>query len=123
MDSQSAAAAAAAAAAASSGAKDNSLLDTVMNGANNDTLQKLAMLAYVTNPDKGKPIMQGLLTAQLVQKAYHHLSGADKVEALRQETIMNIATYVKEHPRARPNEIQIKVEDEINIFKQKLKNI
>jgi len=36
---------------------------------------------------------------------------------------MNIATYVKEHPRARPNEIQMKVEDEINAFKTKLQHI
>jgi len=103
--------------------QSNAILDTVVNGANNDTLQKLAMLAYVTNPDMGKPIMQGLLTAQLVQKAYTHLSGADQIEALRQQTILNIATYIKEHPRARPNEIQIKVEDEINAFKQKLQHI
>ena len=58
-----------------------------------------------------------------MQKAYTHLSGADKIEALRQETILNIATYVKEHPRARPNEIQMKVEDEINAFKTKLQYI
>merc|ERR1711973_168117 len=44
-----------------------SLLDSLLNGSNNDTVQKLAMLAYVTNPDKGQPIMQGLLTAQLVK--------------------------------------------------------
>lgn len=100
-----------------------SLLDSLLQGSNNDTVQKLAMLAYVTNPDKGQPIMQGLLTAQLVQRAYNHLSGADKIEALRQETILNIANYVKEHPRARPNEIQMKVEDEINQFKTKLKHI
>ena len=62
-------------------------------------------------------------TLQLAQKAYHHLSGADKIEALRQETILNIAAYVKEHPRARPNEIQMKVEDEINVFKAKLQHI
>ena len=42
-----------------------SLLDSLLNGSNNDTVQKLAMLAYVTNPDKGQPIMQGLLTAQV----------------------------------------------------------
>jgi len=94
-----------------------------MDGSNNDTIQKLAMLAYVTNPDKGQPIMQGLLTAQVAQKAYKHFSGADKIEALRQETILNIAAYVKEHPRARPNEIQMKVEDEINAFKTKLQHI
>ena len=72
-------------------------------------------------------LMASILTLcpllQLVQRAYNHLSGADKVEALRQETILNIANYIKEHPRARPNEIQMKVEDEINEFKTKLKHI
>lgn len=101
----------------------NSVLEALKDGVNNDTVQKLAMLTYVSNPEMGKPIMQGLLVAQLLQKAHHHLSGEDAVEALRQETIMNIATYIKDHPRARPNEIQMKVEDEINLFKEKLQAV
>ena len=44
----------------------------------------------------------------------------DQMEALRNETILNIAKYVKEHPRARPQEIQNKLESEIAAFKAKV---
>jgi len=90
---------------------------------NNDTLHKVAMLVNVSNPEVGRPLMQRLLTAQLVEKAYNHLSGADRIEALRQETIMNIASYIKENPQATPIQIQTKVAHEIGQFKIKLKRI
>ena len=51
--------------------QSNSILETVMSGAENDTIQKLAMLAYVTNPEKGQSIMQGLLTAQVERQTDH----------------------------------------------------
>ena len=52
--------------ASSSSQQSNSLLETLLTGGpGNDTLNKLAMLAYVTNPDKGQAVMQGLLTAQV----------------------------------------------------------
>jgi len=91
--------------------------------ANNDTIHKLAMLLNVSNPEVGRPIMKGLLTTQLLERAYNHLSGADQIEALRQETINNIATHIKEHPNAEPNEIQNMVVQEINAFKLKLQQI
>ena len=52
---------------------------------------------------------------------YKHFSKTDEIDAARAETIQRIAGYVKDNPRARPAEIQTKVEEEIMLFKLKLK--
>ena len=58
---------------------------------------------------------------QVCQAVYKHFSKTEAIDAARTETIQNIAAYVKDHPRARPAEIQTKVEEEIVLFKLKLK--
>ena len=46
------------------------------------------------------------------------VSQEDKIEQARNDCILNVAAYVKANPRARPMEIQKKVQDEIEIFKE-----
>ena len=48
------------------------------------------------------------------------VSQEDKIEKARNDCILNVAAYVKANPRARPMEIQKKVQDEIEIFKVKI---
>ena len=48
------------------------------------------------------------------------MSKENETEKLRNEVIVNIAAYVKANPRARPDQIQKKVEEEIELFKVKL---
>ena len=48
------------------------------------------------------------------------MSQEDKIEQARNDCILNVAAYVKANPRARPMEIQKKVQDEIEIFKAKI---
>ena len=48
------------------------------------------------------------------------VSQEDKIEQARNDCILNVAAYVKANPRARPMEIQKKVQDEIEIFKAKI---
>ena len=60
---------------------------------------------------------------QVCQTVYKHFSKTEVIDAARAETIQRIAAYVKDHPRARPAEIQSKVEEEIIIFKLKLKTL
>ncbi len=45
------------------------------------------------------------------------------MEKARQETLLSIAKFVKEHPRAKPNEIQQKVEEEIALFRIKIQKL
>ena len=59
--------------------------------------------------------------SQAGQAVYKHFSKTDAIDAARAETIQSIAGYVKDNPRARPAEIQTKVEEEIMLFNLKLK--
>ena len=44
-----------------------------------------------------------------------------ELETARADVIANVANYVKTHPRARPHEIQQYVEEQIAVFKTKIK--
>jgi hypothetical protein len=51
------------------------------------------------------------------------VSQEDQIDAARNECILNISAFIKSHPRARPQEIQKKVQDEVEIFKNKISNM
>lgn len=51
---------------------------------------------------------------------FKYVSKDEQIERLRNETIVNIAAYVKANPRARPQDLQKKVEEEIELFKAKI---
>lgn len=99
----------------------NMLLDIINN--HGDTLQQLALLAYLSKGEQGKPFLQATTAAKVCQTVYKHFSKTEAIDAARTETIQRIAVYVKDHPRARPVEIQSKVEEEITLFKLRLKTL
>jgi len=103
-------------------AQGNNILLDILNN-HGDTLQQVALLAYLSKGEEAKPFLQATTAAKVCQTVYKHFSKADAIDAARSETILRIAAYVKDHPRARPGEIQSKVEEEIGIFKLKLKTM
>ena len=54
---------------------------------------------------------------------YQRMSGNREIEALRQQTIEEIARYVKQHPNAPPNELQRVIGKHIIAFAEKVDNI
>merc|ERR1712227_525174 len=65
-----------------------------------DTVQQAALLAYLKQGEEAQPYLEAVLTARLAGTIYKTLSKDDQYEAARNETILNIAKWVKEHPRA-----------------------
>ena len=51
---------------------------------------------------------------------FKYVSKEDQIERIRNETIVNIAAFIKSNPRARPQDIQKKVQEEIELFKVKI---
>jgi len=99
----------------------NVFLDILNN--HGDTLQQLALLAYLSKGEEAKPFLQATTAAKVCQTVYKHFSKTDAIDAARAETIQRIAAYVKDNPRAKPADIQSKVEEEIGLFKLKLKTL
>jgi len=87
---------------------------------NADTLQQMALLAYVKDPELGEPFLEAITTYKVGKSVWKAVSQEDKIEQARNDCILNVAAYVKANPRARPMEIQKKVQDEIEIFKAKI---
>merc|ERR1711971_807619 len=98
--------------------KMSALLNLVDQNA--DTLQQMALLAYVKDPELGEPFLEAITTYKVAKSVWKVVSQEDKIEQARNDCILNVAAYVKANPRARPMEIQKKVQDEIEIFKAKI---
>merc|ERR1739838_501412 len=98
--------------------KMSALLNLVDQNA--DTLQQMALLAYVKDPEVGEPFLEAITTYKVGKSVWKLVSKEDKIDKAREECILNVSAYVKNNPRARPNEIQKKVQDEIEIFKAKI---
>ena len=65
-----------------------------------DTAQQAALLAYLKNGEEAQPYLEAVLTARLAGTMYKQFSKEDQYEAARNETILSIAQWVKDHPRA-----------------------
>ena len=65
-----------------------------------DTAQQAALLAYLKQGEEAQPYLEAVLAARLAGTVYRTLSKEDQYEAARNETILSIAKWVKDHPRA-----------------------
>ena len=74
-----------------------------------DTAQQAALLAYLKQGEEAQPYLEAVLAARLAGTVYRTLSKEDQYEAARNETILSIAKWVKEHPRA----TQVSVRDNL----------
>ena len=50
--------------------------------------------------EEAQPYLEAVLTARLANTLYRQVSKEDKYEAARNETVLSIAQWVKDHPRA-----------------------
>ncbi len=91
---------------------------------NGDTLQQMALLAYLKRGEQAQPFLEAVTTAKVAVDLYRRVSAPDAgIEAARAEAILNVSKYVKAHPRARPSELQQVVEQEVEAFKNKIRNL
>jgi len=88
-----------------------------------DTVQQAALLAYLKQGEEAQPYLEAVLAARLAGTVYKTLSKDDQYEAARNETILCIAKWVKEHPRATQSQTQEEVNRQILLFKEKIEKI
>lgn len=96
----------------------NSVLDNY-----GDSLQQLALLAYLRQGEEAQPFLEAITAARLYQSAYKKFSKEDELAAARLETTLAIAKWVKDHPRARQSETQAEVQRQVELFKIKIKDL
>eukprot|EP00088_Acartia_fossae_P047978 TRINITY_DN52184_c0_g1_i1.p1 TRINITY_DN52184_c0_g1~~TRINITY_DN52184_c0_g1_i1.p1 ORF type:complete len:103 (+),score=12.76 TRINITY_DN52184_c0_g1_i1:43-351(+) len=86
-----------------------------------ETIQQAALLNYLKTGDS--QALEAITTFKLCNSVLKTLSKEDEIEAARAETTLAIAKWVKDHPYATQAQTQAEVQQQIDIFKQKIKNI
>ncbi|XP_042902554.1 uncharacterized protein [Parasteatoda tepidariorum] len=84
-------------------------------------IQRLALLAYVHRGEDSKDLYKAVIAAKVLKGFYDDIVHNDHIEKAREEAILAISQYVKEHPRASERELQREVEKQIAIFVDKIK--
>ncbi|CAL1300993.1 unnamed protein product [Larinioides sclopetarius] len=84
-------------------------------------VQRLSLLAYVHRGDDSKDLYKAIIVAKILKGFYDDCNRHDEVDAARDEAILTIVQYVKDHPRATERELQREVEKQIALFVEKIK--
>ncbi|XP_055931240.1 uncharacterized protein LOC129961720 [Argiope bruennichi] len=84
-------------------------------------IQRLSLLAYVHRGDDSKDLYKAIIVAKILKGFYDDCNRQDQVDAARDEAILAIVKYVKDHPRATEKELQREVEKQIALFVEKIK--
>lgn len=90
-------------------------------GLNNaDLMQQIGTLMWAVNDDKAPKMVENMAAMRVGYEVYQRLSGQRDVDALRNQTIMAIAKYVKDHPKASKEELLKEISKQIALFVKKL---
>lgn len=84
-------------------------------------IQRLALLAYVHKGEESKDLYKAIIAAKILKGIYDDCTNQESVNQAREETILEIVQYVKNHPRASERELQQEVEKQIALFIEKIK--
>ncbi|GAB1601361.1 hypothetical protein Ahia01_000414400 [Argonauta hians] len=86
-----------------------------------ELLQQMAALYWLYQEDSS--LYKAVTLGRVAHQVWKRVSDESKIEALRTQTIMSIAAYVKEHPRASEKELIKEVQKRIEEFKTTIENM
>lgn len=96
-------------------------MDSSWSLGNADLLQQIGLLSWLHNNDTD--LISKVTGARVAYEVYQRLSGEREVEALRNQTIMAIAKFIKEHPKASKEELTKEVSKQIWLFSQRIEKL
>ena len=91
--------------------------------SNVDLIQQIGTLMWATSDDKAPEILRNVTAARVGYELYSRFSGEREMEALRNQTILAIAKFIKEHPKATKEEIAKEVAKQITLFSQRVEKL
>ncbi|KAL3873664.1 hypothetical protein ACJMK2_036776 [Sinanodonta woodiana] len=89
--------------------------------SNVDLLQQLATLEWIHNGDPA--MLEKITAARVGYELYERVSGHREIEALKTQTILAIAKYIKDHPKASKEELTTEIVNQIKNFAQKVEKM
>ena len=90
---------------------------------NPELLQQIGTLVWAVNDDKAPKFVENMAALRIGYEVYERLSGEREVDALRNQTILAIAKFVKDHPKASKEELVKEISKQIWLFTQRLEKI
>jgi hypothetical protein len=84
-------------------------------------LEQISLLVWAHTGNS--EMAEKLSTVKLATDLWKKLSSEDKMEDLRNETISNITTYIKDHPQATQEELSAEVGKQIIEFASKVESM
>ncbi|XP_035214343.1 uncharacterized protein LOC118188099 isoform X2 [Stegodyphus dumicola] len=100
---------------------ENCLTMTSLLQDHSKLIQRLALLAYVHRGEESKDVYSAVILGKILKEFYDDCVQQDDTSKLREETILAIAQYVKDHPRASERELQKEIERQIALFVEKIR--
>ena len=88
-----------------------------------EMLQQIGTLTWAMNDDNSPKMVENLTAMRIGYELYQRLSGQRDVDALRNQTIMAIAKFVKDHPKASKEELTKEISKQIALFAKRLEEI
>lgn len=88
---------------------------------NAELLQQIGTLMWINDGDAST--LKDITTARIGYELWSRFSGEKDIDALRNQTILTISKYVKDHPKASKEELTKEVAKQISAFAQKVENL
>ncbi|XP_028398894.1 uncharacterized protein LOC114522419 [Dendronephthya gigantea] len=88
-----------------------------------DLLSQLATLAFLNGGEEGKNLYQSYLVGRTGYEFYQRLKDntpRSEADILREETIKNVAEYVKKNPKASETQLRNELTKQIKTFAEKV---
>jgi hypothetical protein len=98
-------------------------MDSAWGLGNAELLQQIGTLVWAVNDDKAPKFVENMAAFRIGYEVYERLSGEREVDALRNQTIMAIAKFVKDHPKASKEELLKEISKQILLFTQRLEKM
>ncbi len=77
-------------------------------------------MAVLKEDDSSKTVLEKAAGLRFLSAVAEHVSGANCVDAAKADAILNIAQYVKSHPRATEAELVKLVTEQIRVFRERI---
>lgn len=83
-----------------------------------DLLQQIGNLMWIHQNDT--QLIEKVTAARVAYEMYQRMSGERELEALRNQTIMAIAKYIKDNPNASKDQLTKEIAKQIQSFSKKV---
>ncbi|XP_064600775.1 uncharacterized protein LOC135466951 [Liolophura sinensis] len=97
--------------------------DLLQQNSNCSILLQIATLGWLQGSDESKKLMENLTQLRVGYELWQRVSGQRELDALRNQTILSICKYVKDHPKATKDVLAKEVARQIQHFAEEVEKL